>query len=106
MVPKHTMDATQFRGAAKQLIDYIADYIEGLRTRPVLPNVQPGYINRLVPEEAPPQGEPWTDLFNDIEDVVMKGVSQIINYYKIKNSHYLRNSNFLFDISFGLLLYF
>ena len=69
------MDADQFRYAAKQLTDYIADYIEGLRDRPVLPDVQPGYINSVVPKEAPEEGEPWDNLFNDIENVVMRGVS-------------------------------
>ena len=69
------MDADQFRIAGKQLIDYIADYIESLRTRPVLPDVKPGYINDVVPSEAPEDGEPWIDMFNDIEEVVMKGVS-------------------------------
>jgi len=69
------MDANQFRSAAKQLTDYIADYIEGLRERPVLPDVQPGYINSVVPQEAPEDGEPWDRMFNDIESVVMRGVS-------------------------------
>ena len=77
------MDADQFRLAAKQLTDYIADYIEGLRTRPVLPDVQPGYINSLVPSEAPVEGESWDSLFNDIEQVVMKGVSSIIRKISI-----------------------
>lgn len=69
------MDADEFRVAAKQLTDYIADYVEGLRDRPVLPDVQPGYINALVPASAPEIGEPWENLFNDIESVVMRGVS-------------------------------
>ena len=70
------MDSDQFRTAAKQLTDYIADYVEGLRDRPVLPDVQPGYINELVPPEAPEEGESWPAVFNDIESVVMRGVSQ------------------------------
>ena len=69
------MDAEQFRVAARQLTDYIADYIEGIRSRPVLPDVQPGYINQVVPQEAPEDGEPWQNIFDDIEGVVMKGVS-------------------------------
>ena len=68
------MDSEQFRSAAKQLTDYIADYIEGLRNRSVLPDVQPGYIDHLVPPEAPEEGEPWENLFNDIENVIMRGV--------------------------------
>lgn len=69
------MDSEQFREAAKQLTDYIADYVEGLADRQVLPDVKPGFINAVVPEEAPVDGEAWEAIFNDIEDVVMKGVS-------------------------------
>lgn len=68
------MNSDQFRLAAKQLIDYIADYIEGLRGRIVVPDVEPGYINDLVPEKPPEDGEPWINLFNDIEPVIMRGV--------------------------------
>lgn len=69
------MNSDEFRQAAKQLTDYIADYIEGLRTRSVVPDVEPGYLNELVPDAPPEQGEPWINLFNDIEPVIMKGVS-------------------------------
>lgn len=69
------MNAEEFRVAAKQLIDYIADYIEGLRERSVLPDVEPGYLNALVPERPPERGESWNKLFDDIEPIVMRGVS-------------------------------
>lgn len=71
------MNSDEFREASKQLTDYIADYIEGLRQRSVVPDVEPGYLNDLVPELPPEQGEPWCNLFNDIEPVIMKGVSSI-----------------------------
>lgn len=80
------MNSDQFRLAAKQLIDYIADYIEGLRGRSVVPDIEPGYINNLVPEEPPETGEPWTNLFNDIEPVIMRGVCIITFLYFIRYS--------------------
>ena len=70
------MDANEFRSAAKQLVDYIADYLENIRDRPVLPSVQPGYIKDLIPDTAPEDGEQWNSIFNDIEKVIMPGVSQ------------------------------
>lgn len=57
------------------MVDIIADYLDNIRDRPVLPSVQPFYINDVVPPEAPEDGEPWRDVFNDIEKVVMPGVS-------------------------------
>ncbi|OTF75655.1 hypothetical protein BLA29_011016 [Euroglyphus maynei] len=69
------MNSDEFRQAAKQLTDYIADYCEGLRTRSVIPDVEPGYLNELVPETIPEHGEPWIKIFNDIEPIIMKGVS-------------------------------
>lgn len=69
------MDAEQFRVAAKQMVDYIADYLENIRDRPVLPSVEPFYLRQLIPDEAPETGEEWTDIFKDIERVIMPGVS-------------------------------
>ena len=69
------MDANEFRSAAKQLVDYIADYLENIRERPVLPSVQPGYITDLIPDSAPEDGEQWDSIFTDIERVIMPGVS-------------------------------
>lgn len=56
-------------------MDYIADYLENIRTRRVYPSVAPGYMRSLVPESAPEDGEPWDRIFNDIERVVMPGVT-------------------------------
>lgn len=55
------------------MVDYIADYLENIRDRRVFPDVQPGYMRNLMPESAPIEGEPWSDIFNDIERVVMPG---------------------------------
>lgn len=37
----------------KEMVDYIADYLENIRSRRVFPNVQPGYMRALLPESAP-----------------------------------------------------
>ncbi len=41
-----------------------------------MPEVQPGYLRGLIPEEAPEQGETWQSIFQDIERVIMPGVSK------------------------------
>ena len=51
--------ADEFREFGKAMIDYVADYLENIRERPVLPNVRPGYLQQLVPAEAPEDPETW-----------------------------------------------
>jgi hypothetical protein len=69
-----TMDADEFRQRGKEMVDFMADYLTTIRTRRVFPNVKPGYMRPLIDDEAPRQGEPWDNIFNDIERVIMPGV--------------------------------
>ncbi|KAH8370712.1 hypothetical protein KR093_004748, partial [Drosophila rubida] len=61
--------------AGKEMVDYIADYLENIRERRVFPDVSPGYMRQLLPESAPVEGEPWPKIFGDVERVVMPGVT-------------------------------
>ncbi len=67
--------SAEFREFGKAMIDYVADYLDGIRTRPVLPSVRPGYLAPLVPEEAPERPETWQQVMADLERVVMPGVT-------------------------------
>ena len=49
--------------------------------RRVLPTVKPGYIAEMIPDEAPEEGEPWQDIFKDVERVIMPGVSPHSIYF-------------------------
>ena len=64
-----------FVPTGKEMVDYIADYLKNIRNRRVLPNVSPGYMRHLVPESAPIKGEDWNVIINDVERVIMPGVS-------------------------------
>jgi hypothetical protein len=59
----------------KELVDYIADYLQTIRKRRVFPDVKPGYIRDLLPDEAPQTGQDWDTIFADVERVIMPGVS-------------------------------
>lgn len=61
--------------AGKEMVDYIADYLENIRERRVLPDVKPGYMRTLLPESAPLEGEPWQTIIDDVERVIMPGVT-------------------------------
>uniref|UniRef100_A0AAF5Q1S0 Aromatic-L-amino-acid decarboxylase n=1 Tax=Wuchereria bancrofti TaxID=6293 RepID=A0AAF5Q1S0_WUCBA len=65
------MNISEFRQYGRQMIDFIADYWESLRKRTPLPDVKPGFMNKLVPHDAPVMGEPWEKIFNDIDEVVI-----------------------------------
>ncbi|XP_077985070.1 aromatic-L-amino-acid decarboxylase-like [Glandiceps talaboti] len=68
-------DSNEFRTWGKQMVDYIADYMETVGDRPTLSKVQPGYLSQLIPREAPIEAEKCEDVFADIERVIMPGVT-------------------------------
>ena len=68
------MDANEFRVRAKQMVDYVADYLESIRDRRPLADVQPGYLRQLLPDEAPQQPDAWEEVFGDVEKFIMPGV--------------------------------
>lgn len=59
----------------KQLIDYIVDYLENIRERRVFPDKKPGFVRDQIPDSAPIDGESWSDIFKDVERVIMPGVT-------------------------------
>jgi len=69
------MDSQQFREFGKAAIDYLAEYYDNIRDRPVLPSVTPGYLRPLVPDTIPEDGQSWQDILKDMDHVVMPGVT-------------------------------
>ncbi|CAH1109022.1 unnamed protein product [Psylliodes chrysocephalus] len=85
------MDVQQFREFGKAAVDYIADYIETIRDRPVVPTVKPGYLGELLPKEAPQTGETWQDVLQDVDRLIMPGIThwhspRFHAYYPTANS--------------------
>ncbi|XP_050669178.1 histidine decarboxylase [Leptidea sinapis] len=68
------MDHQEFRVKAKELVDFIADYLENIRDFQVYPSVQPGYLHKRLPTEAPQHPEQWDDIFKDVKDHIMPGI--------------------------------
>nr|XP_033203034.1 histidine decarboxylase isoform X1 [Bombus vancouverensis nearcticus]XP_033203035.1 histidine decarboxylase isoform X1 [Bombus vancouverensis nearcticus]XP_033203036.1 histidine decarboxylase isoform X1 [Bombus vancouverensis nearcticus]XP_033203037.1 histidine decarboxylase isoform X1 [Bombus vancouverensis nearcticus]XP_033203038.1 histidine decarboxylase isoform X1 [Bombus vancouverensis nearcticus] len=69
------MNLEEYRKHGKEMVDYIADYLENIRSRRVYPAVSPGYLRNVLPTSAPVNGEPWEDIFADIERCIMPGVT-------------------------------
>lgn len=57
------------------MVDYIADYLEGIEGRAVYPDVEPGYLRPLIPTAAPQEPDAYEDIIKDIEKIIMPGVS-------------------------------
>ncbi|KAK3792870.1 hypothetical protein RRG08_039804 [Elysia crispata] len=68
------MDTDEFRRCGTDMVNYVADYFDTLRSRPVMPYVQHGFLKKLIPEKAPHKAESYEDVKKDLEDVVLKGV--------------------------------
>lgn len=69
------MNADEFRQKGKELIDYIANYMENIKDHRVTPNVEPGYLKPLLPKDAPQKGEEWDSIFKDFETKILPGVT-------------------------------
>ena len=61
------MDPEAFRAAAHETVDIMADYLAGLRSRPVLPDVEPGSIRPLFAQSAPEKPEPIQAILADYQ---------------------------------------
>ncbi|KAG7476044.1 aromatic-L-amino-acid decarboxylase [Solea senegalensis] len=69
------MDTEEFRRRGREMVDYVADYLESIEKRPVFPDVEPGYLHSLIPTEAPVDPETYEDIIKDVERVIMPGVT-------------------------------
>src|SRR5450830_911161 len=58
LVGLNDMDPASFRASAHTTVDIMADYLEGLRDRPVMPEIEPGSIRPLLAASAPETPEP------------------------------------------------
>ena len=72
-IPHMTPD--EFRKRGKEVIDWIADYMEGVEEYPVLSRVKPGDIRARLPEHPPATGEDFDRVVADLDRVVMPGIT-------------------------------
>ncbi|HYP12434.1 MAG TPA: pyridoxal-dependent decarboxylase [Bryobacteraceae bacterium] len=65
------MSAEELRDRGRQVFNWIAEYLEDLRSLPVLPSVKPGDVRRMLPASAPDEGEPFDQIFADFEQILV-----------------------------------
>jgi aromatic-L-amino-acid/L-tryptophan decarboxylase len=74
-MPKLDPTSSDFRAAGHQLIDWIADYLDGVDRYDVLSRVQPGDVAAKFPAAPSRDGRDYTALLADFEAKVIPGVT-------------------------------
>src|SRR5580658_3320437 len=85
------MSPEEFRAAAHQTVDWIADYLRDIRGYPVQPNVQPGDLIARLPKSGPEQGEPIAAILEDFRKLIVPGIThwnhpRFFGYFSISGS--------------------
>ncbi|KAH9848662.1 aromatic-L-amino-acid decarboxylase [Lenzites betulinus] len=69
------MDIEEFRKAGYQAIDRICDYFASLQDRPVVSQVQPGYLLDSLPTHPPEDAEDFTAIADDFQKLILPGIT-------------------------------
>jgi aromatic-L-amino-acid decarboxylase len=69
------MSAEEFRRFGHETVDWIADYLSHPERYPVLSRNKPGRVKESQPERAPERGEDMQSIFDDIDRIVVPGVT-------------------------------
>ncbi len=74
-IPGQHMAPDEFRRLGREMVDFIADYWERVETFPVASRVRPGETAARLPEEAPETGEPFEAVMQDVENIILPGLT-------------------------------
>jgi len=85
------MNSEEFRRNGHQVVEWIADYLENIRSNRVLPDVQPGDLTDLLPPAAPDFGEPMETILEDFERQIVPATThwnhpRFMAYFSISGS--------------------
>lgn len=69
------MPPEELRDFGHEVVDWIADYLDGVGDYPVLAEVAPGDLRKALPDEAPVRGEPFSEIFRDFREEVLPAVT-------------------------------
>lgn len=53
------MNSEVFREKGKKMIDYMCDYMKNVENFEVTPNIKPGFLRPLLPDQAPEKPEEY-----------------------------------------------
>jgi aromatic-L-amino-acid decarboxylase len=69
------MSPEEFRIAAHQAVDWIADFLRDAAHYPVLPAAQPGALSARLPAHGPEHGEPIEAILEDFRRLIVPGLT-------------------------------
>ncbi len=69
------MDAEEFRRLGHKLVDWVADYREGLARLPVMSQAEPGQIRAAFPAQPPQKGGRIEEALAALDAVVLPGIT-------------------------------
>jgi aromatic-L-amino-acid decarboxylase len=69
------MTADDFRRHGRDVVDWIADYMEEVEKFPVLSRARPGEIRAALPAEPPQQGELFELILEDVNRILLPGIT-------------------------------
>ncbi|XP_027339554.1 tyrosine/DOPA decarboxylase 2-like [Abrus precatorius] len=69
------LDPKEFRRQGHMMIDFLADYYENVGNYPVLSQVEPGYLTKLLPTFAPLNPEPIETILQDMHQHIIPGIT-------------------------------
>ncbi len=69
------MTPEEFRSSGHDLVDWIADYLDGVGTQRVQSDVEPGEIRAALPEHPPTAPEAFTAVMSDVDRVILPGLT-------------------------------
>jgi aromatic-L-amino-acid decarboxylase len=70
------MTPEEFRAAAHELVDWVADYRLGVADRPVQSVLRPGQVRSRLPAHAPAEPQPLAELITMLNEAVVPGITQ------------------------------
>lgn len=74
-MPKLDPTTADFRTAAHQAVDWIADYFDRIDDYPVLSRVQPGDVERQFASAASEEGKPYEALMGELREKILPGIT-------------------------------
>jgi glutamate/tyrosine decarboxylase-like PLP-dependent enzyme len=62
-----------FRKNVPLVIDYICNYANTVTSKPIAPDIKPGYLRELLPAHAPEDPEDFKDMLDDFDKLIIPG---------------------------------
>lgn len=86
------INTKEFREAAHQFADWMADYYEHIDSYPVKSKINPGEIFSRIKDQAPDQSESIPEIFEDFNKIIMPGIAHWQNpkwfaYFQANSSY-------------------